>query len=102
MKPGYKTCDRCLEDKVNYQRTPRGNEIMNKSKKQWRQTPNGKRLTYAHVYVGIALKRGKLVKEPCQVCGDKVVQAHHDDHDKRLDVRWLCVPHHKEVHSVVG
>ena len=46
-----------------------------------------------------AIKEGILIKEPCEVCGIKMVDAHHDDYDKPLDVRWLCRKHHKEHHE---
>lgn len=45
-----------------------------------------------------ALKRGILVKAPCEVCGDPRSEAHHDDYSKPLEVRWLCVRHHHAVH----
>lgn len=49
--------------------------------------------SYAHTY----LKRGKLVKKPCRVCGSLVVQMHHEDYKKPLMVQWLCITHHKEA-----
>lgn len=47
--------------------------------------------------VSNALRRGKLKKQPCEVCGAKRVDAHHylgylPEH--RLDVKWLCRMHH--------
>ena len=47
-----------------------------------------------------AIKRGDLVRKPCEACGrhSKVI-AHHDDYDRPLDVRWLCSPHHHEAHG---
>lgn len=45
------------------------------------------------------IKRGLLVKYPCEVCGDKEVEAHHDDYNKTYDVRWLCFKHHREHHK---
>ena len=51
----------------------------------------------AHVAVGNAIKYGALVRLPCEVCGDKA-EAHHDDYEKPLDVRWLCRKHHMELH----
>ena len=45
-----------------------------------------------------AIRDGRLLKQPCEVCGDKTVQAHHDDYSKPLAVRWLCVTHHNEFH----
>lgn len=41
-----------------------------------------------------ALKSGKLAKGLCEVCKSPDVEAHHDDYDKPLDVRWLCKLHH--------
>jgi len=45
-----------------------------------------------------AIKSGKLVREPCEVCGEIKVDAHHDDYDNPLNVRWLCRKHHLELH----
>lgn len=45
--------------------------------------------------VSNALRDGRLVRQGCEVCGDKA-QAHHDDYTKPLDVRWLCFRHHRE------
>ena len=45
------------------------------------------------------ISQGILNRLPCEICGvnDKV-EAHHDDYDKPLDVRWLCRFHHREYH----
>lgn len=42
---------------------------------------------------------GKLLKQPCEVCGEVDVEAHHDDYTKPMDVRWLCKKHHAEHHA---
>ncbi len=44
-----------------------------------------------------AVRTGKLLKQPCEVCGSTKVQAHHDDYRKPLSVRWFCFKHHREV-----
>lgn len=46
-----------------------------------------------------AIDKGILVRQPCQVCGEQKVQAHHDDYSKPLDVQWLCVTHHAALHA---
>jgi len=46
-----------------------------------------------------ALKRGKLVKTPCMVCGESEVEGHHPDYSRPLDVVWLCRKHHMEIHG---
>ena len=45
-----------------------------------------------------AISTGRLVKQPCEVCGSKA-WAHHDDYTKPLEVRWLCPVHQKEFHD---
>lgn len=47
-----------------------------------------------------AMRLGRLIPEPCEVCGSTGrVEAHHDDYSKPLDVRWLCRRHHSEAHQ---
>lgn len=46
-----------------------------------------------------AVYLAKLPKKPCEVCGQIKAQAHHDDYNKPLDVRWLCHQHHVEWHG---
>lgn len=46
-----------------------------------------------------ALISGKIIKLPCEVCGNKRVQAHHDDYSKPLKVKWFCALHHTEYHK---
>jgi len=60
----------------------------------------GNRTKYlARKRVEKALEYGKLKKEPCEVCREKDVHAHHDDYEKPLDVRWMCRVHHQEHHA---
>lgn len=54
----------------------------------------------ARSYVNEYLRRGKIKKEPCQVCGDNNSQMHHEDYSKPLEVIWLCRKHHLELHSI--
>lgn len=61
----------------------------------------------AHSITEKAIARGTLIPEPCEVCGTtgvmadgrNKIQAHHDDYNKPLDVRWLCQEHHHEWHK---
>lgn len=52
----------------------------------------------AHQYVRSALRRGLLSREPCEVCGEEIVDAHHDDYEQPRKVRWLCRLHHRHHH----
>jgi hypothetical protein len=49
-----------------------------------------------------AVRRGKLLRLPCEVCGELKSEAHHDDYTKPLEVRWLCRVHHREHHVRMG
>jgi hypothetical protein len=53
---------------------------------------------YARNQVNNAIKGGRLVRGPCEVCGKENTDAHHDDYDKPLEVRWLCPSHHHLLH----
>lgn len=44
-----------------------------------------------------AIRDGKLSRLPCEKCG-KTAEAHHDDYDKPLAVRWFCFAHHRQYH----
>ncbi len=54
-----------------------------------------------------AIRRGKISPKPCEICGAdnkcddgrRYVQAHHDDYNFPLKVRWLCCLHHLEWHA---
>jgi hypothetical protein len=46
-----------------------------------------------------AIRSGRLVRRPCEICGDtQYVDAHHDDYSQPLAVRWLCRSHHVQHH----
>jgi len=47
------------------------------------------------------VKRGKISKQPCCVCGDTVAQGHHEDYAKPYDVIWLCKKHHAQRHTEI-
>lgn len=53
----------------------------------------------AHLAVMRAVRKGVLVRLPCQVCGKTPTHGHHEDYSRPLDVIWLCHKHHKAIHS---
>lgn len=57
---------------------------------------------YARSVVRNEVKRGRLSRGCCEVCGSAGVHGHHDDYDRPLAVRWLCPIHHREWHLENG
>lgn len=55
-----------------------------------------------------AIKKGVLIRKPCEVCGEfqtasdgrSLIHAHHTDYNKPIDVMWLCQKHHHEWHKL--
>lgn len=85
-------------------------EIRTEQIKKYQNSPAGKlsrKKSYANMLikypekiqaraeVGKALKKGLLIKKPCEVCDNPKSEAHHKDYSKPLEVEWLCRPHHK-------
>jgi hypothetical protein len=52
----------------------------------------------ARVKVHVAKMLGKIKMLPCEICGELLVEAHHTDYSKPLDVKWLCIKHHRILH----
>lgn len=46
-----------------------------------------------------AVRDGIVQRKPCEVCGNKKSEAHHDDYEHALEVRWLCFVHHRLLHK---
>jgi hypothetical protein len=81
--------------RANHPEQSRRNAIINR-----REFPKA---AYARDVIRNEIKRGRLTRGPCEVCGtDFKVHGHHDDYDKPRVVRWLCPPHHREWHDANG
>lgn len=44
-----------------------------------------------------AAKKGRLKKQPCEICGEAKVEMHHEDYDRPFYIRFLCKLHHRLV-----
>lgn len=54
----------------------------------------------ARIKVRTAVQSGKLVKpSTCSVCREsRRIHGHHDDYSKPLEVRWVCIKCHADIH----
>lgn len=53
---------------------------------------------YAVAKVEEAIRSGKMVRLSCEICGEEKAEAHHDNYNNPLEVRWLCKKCHTEWH----
>jgi uncharacterized Zn finger protein (UPF0148 family) len=89
-------CYTCTREYRN-KRNKRNVKAVSKKQRKWiKENPEKYR---AHIAVFGALRSGKLVRQPCEVCGNPKVETHHDDYTKPLEVRWLCRTHHLALHN---
>jgi hypothetical protein len=84
--------DCCKEKYKEYQR-----------KNSSRETERRRRELYPHKVRATRLIQqmvlsGRLVKEPCFICGDIKVEGHHLFYDHPAKVIWLCKLHHRKFH----
>jgi hypothetical protein len=86
-------------DKIRAYDRVRGSRRTPEAVARWMEN-GGREKKRAHQVVKRAVARGDLTPRPCEVCGatDRI-HAHHDDYAKALDVRWLCVKHHRQHHA---
>lgn len=90
-----------VKARAEYQKTEAGMESSAKAKKRYIEKNPIKRA--AHMITGSAIRKGDLIKKPCEVCGSiDDIHARHNDYHKPLEVRWLCSTHHNEWHKENG
>jgi len=87
-----------------YEQTEKGKLQQKKYDAKRYSGEEGKARLAAKNAVKYALKVGKLVKEPCWICGENMSEAHHPSYakDMRLAVTWLCSAHHNAIHNPRG
>lgn len=67
-------------------------------RKRYQTDPLHRAKQQARSAVGHALRDGRLKRGRCESCGKRRAEAHHDDYEKPLEVRWLCRGCHKARH----
>ncbi len=81
-----------------YAGSKEGRESLKRGKKEWAARNKEKRSAHSIFWNGI--KSGKVVKKPCEICGETKVHGHHEDYKRPLDVIWLCDKHHILWHKI--
>lgn len=92
-RPGQTFCRRCHREYMRERRRA-GLEPPLTPEQQARQRSRS--------LLNMAIDRGDIVRGACELAGDDChgrIEGHHDDYDLPLDVRWLCVAHHKAHHA---
>jgi len=89
-----------VQQRNEYAQTEHGRAMLNKGKIAWIKRNPEKRRT--HFATWIAIRNGKLIKRPCEICGELKAHAHHEDYSKPLEVRWLCPRHHVARHREIS
>lgn len=111
-------CKACVHQEylVRYG-TPERNAAQKRASSKWKENNPGKHAELnakwyqankdkarSGAVLRYAVAKGKIKRQPCEVCGIcHRVQGHHDSYAKgaELDVRWLCQDHHKAWHIVL-
>jgi hypothetical protein len=104
-------CKECTKRRVAiYAQTPAGKLV----EKKREQTPKRKKWQVANQrirrvkdrlkirarnWVNNNLRKGSLVKKPCEKCGALKVEAHHPDYNFPSKINWLCPTHHRAIHA---
>lgn len=89
------------ERQKRYEQTEKGKLQQKKYDLKRYGSPEGKARLAAKNAVRYALRVGKLIKQPCWICGENMSEAHHPSYapDMRLAVSWLCSFHHNQIHN---
>lgn len=112
-------CKECWKSRVrlnrknnieHYRKFDRERAKTSKRKLQFLEKQRRKRASmgpiydYAHAAVARGIKRGSVIQpDHCERCMINCVpQAHHDDHNKPLEVLWLCPICHAARHVELG
>lgn len=103
MKNYYHSNKDTLKIKAKeYSQSERGKEIRKLCNKNYFSKENNRFKHYARRKVKIAIEKGELVRPSlCEICKcEGNIQAHHHDYSKPLDVLWVCISCHENIHHL--
>lgn len=65
-------------------------EYMRKWRKAHPLTEEQRRKDICRSYLSVYVRRGKVQRQRCKLCGREDVEALHRDYSKPLEVEWIC------------
>ena len=77
-----------------FQTTHRKAKVVEYTRRRRARNPEKHR---AYQLIRREIKTGRLIRQPCEVCGESNAQAHHANYSRPLDVQWLCFYHHRTI-----
>lgn len=103
------TCSKCGEglEEERIGRRSYCRKCHNESNKKWKKrhkaelSAEEKRKQTIRDKTRRMVKRGLIIKKPCEVCGDVNSEIHHADYTKPEYVRWVCKRCHALVHQAL-
>lgn len=84
---------------AEYYKNPINRKRRNALMKKYRNDPMLRIKHEARWRTKKAIKKGILKKGLCEICQSKNTQAHHDNYNEPLKIRWLCKKHHLQIHA---
>ena len=88
-----------VNDRARYASNEAYRRQRREATQRWRRR-NPEKVAAEHA-VRLAIRRGEMTREGCEVCGAPA-HAHHADYTQPLAVRWLCALHHMRRHVTEG
>ena len=80
-----------------YAATESGKDVNRKAVRSYAAAHPARRS--ANIALSNAIRDGRITRDPCHCCGAAEVEGHHADYSRPLDVTWLCIEHHNQLHT---
>lgn len=100
----YDQSEKGAAKRAKYFASEKGKATLARHDEKRKHNPDRILKNMAQHKVAYALKKGRIVREDCAVCGAVKTTAHHHmgyNEGNLLNVKWLCQKHHSEAHKIM-